>query len=37
MKMLKYLFYRLFRIKKYKERKLFILEASIGLDEEDDI
>ena len=37
MKILKYLFYRLFRIKKCKERKLFILEASIGLDEEDDI
>ena len=37
MKILKYIFYRFLRIKRCKERKLVILEASRGLEEEDDI
>ena len=37
MKILKYLFYKLFGIKKtYRERNLFILEASRGLEDDDD-
>ena len=38
MKILKYLFYKLFGIKKtYRERNLFILEASIALEDDYEI
>ncbi|WP_455540028.1 hypothetical protein [Terrisporobacter sp.] len=37
MKVLKYLFNKLFRLERYKDRYLFIEEASIGLLEDDEI
>ena len=37
MKILKILFYKLFRLERYRDRYLFMDEASIGLVEDDEI
>ena len=37
MKILKILFYKLFRLEKYRDKYLFMEEASIGLIEDDEI
>lgn len=37
MKILKILFYKLFRLERYRDRYLFMEEASIGLVEDDEI
>ena len=37
MKILKILFYKLFRLERYRDRYLFMEESSIGLIEDDEI